>query len=299
MRYGVSLPNFGEGIDARTIAGLARDAEEAGWDGFFLWDDLLLELSPSRIPVVDPWIALSAAAVRTSRIRLGPMVTPLPRRRPVKLARETASLDHLCGGRLILGVGIGAMPYQWDYLGEEPDMRARGAMLDEGLEVLTGLWTGEPFCHRGEHYRIGGEPPEEEWRAIFYPPPLQRPRIPIWVAGTWPLKPPFRRAARWDGVFPRKTEGGRILPMTPQDVREVARYVAQYRTTDEPFDVVVSGKTPGDDWASGVQTLAPYEEAGLTWWVESIDPWRFGWTEGGAWPSEEMRRRVRQGPPEA
>jgi len=295
----VSLPNFGEGIDARVIAGIARDAEEAGWDGFFLWDDLLAEFSPGRIPVVDPWIALSAAALSTSRLRLGPMVTPLPRRRPVKLARETASLDHLSGGRLTLGVGIGAMPYQWDYLGEEPDMRVRGAMLDEGLEVLSGLWTGEPFEHRGEYYRVGGEPPEEEWRAIFYPPPLQRPRIPIWVAGTWPAKPPFRRAVRWDGVFPRKAEGGRILPMTPQDVRDVTRYVAEHRTNNEPFDVVVAGKTPGDDRASGAGLVAPYEEAGLTWWLESIDPWRFGWTEDEPWPTGDMRARVRQGPPEA
>jgi alkanesulfonate monooxygenase SsuD/methylene tetrahydromethanopterin reductase-like flavin-dependent oxidoreductase (luciferase family) len=299
VRYGVSVPNFGEGIDARAIAALAHDAEEAGWDGFFLWDDLLLEFSSDRMPVVDPWIALSATALSTSHISLGPMVTPLPRRRPAKLARETASLDHLCGGRLILGVGIGAMPYQWDYLGEEPDMRVRGAMLDEGLAVLTGLWTGEPFRHRGEHYRISGESPEEEWLAIFYPPPLQRPRIPVWVAGTWPIKPPFRRAARWDGVFARKTEDGRILSMTPQDVRDMTRYVAQHRTNEEPFDVVVAGETPGDDRGSGAQIVASYEEVGLTWWVESIDPWRFGWTEDGPWPAEGMCARVRQGPPKA
>ena len=297
MRYGLSMPNFGEGIDAGAIAGLAREAEEAGWDGFFLWDHLLA-FSPGPVPVVDPWIALAAVAMSTSRIRLGPMVTPLPRRRPVKLARESASLDHLSGGRLILGVGIGALPYEWDYLGEEPDMLVRGAMLDEGLEVLTGLWTGEPFGHRGEHYKIGGDPPDEGWRAVFYPPPLQRPRIPIWVAGTWPLKPPFRRAARWDGVFPMKAENGRILPMTPEDVRDVTSYVADHRTSDRPFDVVVAGETPGGDRTAGAEIVAPYEEAGLTWWVESIDPWRFGWTENEPHPTEEMRTRVRQGPPE-
>jgi alkanesulfonate monooxygenase SsuD/methylene tetrahydromethanopterin reductase-like flavin-dependent oxidoreductase (luciferase family) len=191
------------------------------------------------------------------------------------------------------------MPYEWDYLGEEPDMRVRGAMLDEGLEVLTGLWTGQPFGHRGEHYRIGGEPPDEDWRAVFYPPPLQRPRIPIWVAGTWPAKPPFRRAARWDGVFPMKAEGRRILPMTPQDVRDVTRYVAEHRVNEGPFDVVVAGETPGGDRAAGEEILVPYEEAGLTWWVESIDPWRFGWTGNGPWPTAEMRARVREGPPGA
>ncbi|HEX2738828.1 MAG TPA: LLM class flavin-dependent oxidoreductase, partial [Rubrobacter sp.] len=271
MRYGLSLPNFGEGIDARTIAGLAREAEEAGWDGFFIWDHLLA-FSPRPVPVVDPWISLAAAAMSTSRIRLGPMVTPLPRRRPAKLARESASLDHLSGGRMILGVGIGAMPYEWDYLGEEADMRVRGAMLDEGLDVLTGLWTGQPFAHRGKHYRIQGESPDEDWRAVFYPPPLQRPRVPIWVAGTWPVKPPFRRAARWDGVFPMKAEGRRILPMTPEDVRHVKRYVAEHRTEEGPFDVVVAGETPGDDRATGADIVEPYEEAGLTWWIESIDP---------------------------
>ena len=296
MRYGVSLPNFGEGVDARAIARLALEAEEAGWDGFFLWDHLLA-FSPGPVPVVDPWIALTAAALSTSRVRLGPMVTPLPRRRPVKLARETASLDRLSGGRLTLGVGIGAMPYEYDYLGEEPDMRTRGAMLDEGLEVLTGLWSGEPFEYRGEHYRVGGETPNGGWRAVFYPPPLQRPRIPVLVAGTWPAKPPFRRAARWDGAFPMKVEGGRIVPMTPEDVRGVARYVAGHRTADGPFELVVAGETPGDDRAAGAGIVAAYKEVGVTWWIESIDPWRFGWTEGEPWPAGEMRTRVREGPP--
>lgn len=299
MRYGVSVPNFGGGVDARAIAGLAREAEEAGWDGFFIWDHLLA-FSPGPVSVVDPWIALSAAALSTSRVRLGPMVTPLPRRRPAKLARESASLDHLSGGRLVLGVGIGAMPYEWDYLGEEPDTRVRRAMLDEGLEVLTGLWTGEPFGHRGEHYRIGGEPPDEDWRAVFYPPPLQRPRIPVWVAGTWPVKSPFRRAARWDGAFPMKVEGGRIVPLTPEDAREVARYVAGHRAgSSGPFELVVAGETPGEDQKEGARTVATYEEAGVTWWVESIDPWRFGWTGDESWPTVEMRDRIRQGPPEA
>src|SRR5215208_2361129 len=217
VRYGVSVPNFGVGVDARAITELAREAEEAGWDGFFLWDHLLA-FSPGSVPVVDPWVALTAVALSTSRLRLGPMVTPLPRRRPVKLARETVSRDHLSGGRLILGVGIGAMPYEWNYLGEEPDARVRGAMLDKGLEVLAGLWSGEPFDHHGEHYR---------------------------VAGTWAVKAPFRRAARWDGAFPMKVEGGRIVPMTPEDAREVARYVAANRAGDGSFELVVAGETAG------------------------------------------------------
>src|SRR5918994_3738575 len=169
-RYGVSVPNFGVGVDARAIAELAREAEEGGWEGFFLWDHLLA-FSPGPVPVVDPWVALTAVALSTSRVWLGPMVTPLPRRRPAKLARETASLDHLSGGRLILGVGIGAMPYEYDYLGEEADTRVRGAMLDEGLEVLTGLWSGEPFGHHGEHYRVAGDPPRARMAGHLLPSP--------------------------------------------------------------------------------------------------------------------------------
>jgi len=293
------MPNFGEGIDAGAIAGLARDAEDAGWDGFFLWDHLLA-FTPGPVPVVDPWIALTAAAMNTGRIRLGPMVTPLPRRRPTKLARESASLDRLPDGRLIPGVGIGAMPYEWDYLGEEPDARVRGAMLDEGLEVIAGLWTGEPFGHRGGHYRVAGEPPNDDWRAVFYPPPLQRPRVPIWVAGTWPIRAPFRRAARWDGAFPMKVEDGNITPMTPEDARGGARYVAEHREPSAgPFELVVAGETPGGDRAAGARIVASYEEAGVTWWIESIDPWRFGWTGNTPWPTGQVHARVLQGPPEA
>jgi alkanesulfonate monooxygenase SsuD/methylene tetrahydromethanopterin reductase-like flavin-dependent oxidoreductase (luciferase family) len=182
VRYGVSVPNFGVGVDARAIGELAREAEESGWDGFFLWDHLLA-FSPGPVPVVDPWVALTAVTLSTSRVWLGPMVTPLPRRRPAKLARETASLDHLSGGRLILGVGIGAMPYEYDYLGEEADMRVRGAMLDEGLEVLTGLWSGEPFGHRGEHYRVANDPPSRNGEPSFTLPRCNAPASPSgWAA---------------------------------------------------------------------------------------------------------------------
>jgi len=171
----------------QTLARLAREAEAAGWDGFFIWD-IFGGDSAAPAPVVDPWIALAAIAATTERIRFGTMVTPLPRRRPWKLAREAVSLDHLSGGRLILGVGIGAMPEEFARFGDEPDPRKRAEMLDEGLEVLTGLWSGEPFSFHGRYYWV------EE--ATLLPRPVQQPRIPIWVAGIWPHKPPFRRAAR-------------------------------------------------------------------------------------------------------
>lgn len=290
MRYGISIPPFADYSNPRTLAALAREAEAAGWDGFFIWDHMLF----GPIPVVDPWVALTAIALSTERIRIGPMVTPLPRRRPTKLARETVSLDRLSGGRLVLGVGIGESPWEWEYLGEQPDLRVRGAMLNEGLEVLTGLWSGEPFSFNGRHYRVEGELPDGTRRARFLPPALQSPRIPIWVAGVWPNKPPFRRAARWDGIFPMKKGGA--MP-TPDDLREMVAYVEAQRTSAGPFDVVLAGATPGADPAEDAAIVAPYAGAGLTWWVESVDPWRYGWNWDGDWPVEAMNERVRRGPP--
>jgi alkanesulfonate monooxygenase SsuD/methylene tetrahydromethanopterin reductase-like flavin-dependent oxidoreductase (luciferase family) len=292
MQYGISVPNFGAYFDPRLLAALARDAEQAGWDGFFLWDHLL-GFYPGPVPVVDPWVALAAIALATERVRIGPMVTPLPRRRPTKLARETVSVDHLSGGRLTLGVGIGAMPYEWDYLGEEADLRVRGAMLDEGLEVLTGLWSAQPFRHVGAHYHIAGNPPDAEWGAIFGPPPLQTPRIPIWVGGTWPRKAPFRRAARWDGVCP----DGPGRPLAPDEVRDLVAYIDAHRTSAGPFDVVIAGATPGDDAAQAAAIAGAQATAGATWWIEGINPWRFGWNYPDPWPVEAMRERIEQGPP--
>jgi alkanesulfonate monooxygenase SsuD/methylene tetrahydromethanopterin reductase-like flavin-dependent oxidoreductase (luciferase family) len=293
VQYGISVPNFGPYFDPRVLAALARDAEQAGWGGFFLWDHIL-GFYPGPVPVVDPWVALAAIALATERVRIGPMVTPLPRRRPTKLARETVSVDHLSGGRLTLGVGIGALPYEWDYLGEEGDLRVRGAMLDEGLEVLTGLWSAQPFRHAGTHYHIAGNPPDEEWGAIFGPPPLQTPRIPIWVGGTWPHKAPFRRAARWDGVCP----DGPGRPLTPDEVRDLVAYINAHRTSDSPFDMVIAGATPGDDPAQAAEIAGAQAAAGATWWIEGIHPWRFGWNYPDPWPVETMRERILQGPPQ-
>jgi len=192
MKFGVYLPNFGPYGDARVLAALACDAEAAGWDGFFIWDHIARSWATD---VVDPWIALAAVAVATTRVRIGALVTPIPRRRPWKLARETVSLDHLSSGRLIFAVGIGSgQAVEWDDLGDEVDVKKRGQMLDEGLAVLDGLWQGEPFSHAGEYYRVK--------KAHFLPRAIRSPRIPVWVAGNWPNKAPMRRAARWDGAFP-------------------------------------------------------------------------------------------------
>jgi len=292
MRYGLYIPPFGDYADARVLADLARDAEEAGWDGFFLWDHLTLEYEPDA-PMVDIWVALTAIAMRTERIRFGPLVTPIARRRPWKLARETASLDQLSGGRLILGVGAGVVnPPEYEHLGEPGDLKVRAAMLDEGLEILTGLWRGEPFSYTGAHYTVK--------EACFIPTPAQQPRIPIWVAGLWPNKAPMRRAARWDGVYPLNRDDP-TEDMTPEQIKEVVAYVTAHRKSDAPFDVVHRGTTPGrdsaEDAAESAAIVATYAEAGVTWWVESIGPWRFEWNFQPPWPTEAMRACIRKGPP--
>ena len=287
MQYGLYLPNFGPFGDARMLADLASDAETAGWDGFFIWDHIA---RPLLTEVVDPWIALAAIAMKTSRLRIGALVTPLPRRRPWKVARETVSLDHLSGGRLVFGVGTGSSgggEVEWANFGEEMDAEARAAMLDEGLAVLTGLWSGAPFTFTGRHYRVA--------ESRFLPPAMQAPRIPVWVAGYWPNRPPFRRAARWDGVFPLfGVEGPDVLP----HVLAAVRYVRECRTDGAAFDVAhAGGPTPGDDPPRAAAIVQPYEEAGVTWWLERIYPTCFGAEWSGHWPVDAMRARIQQGPP--
>ena len=276
MQYALYLPNFGAQHSARALADLARQAEESGWDGFFLWDHVINEAE--GVPLVDVWVALTAIAMQTSRLRLGATVTPLPRRRPWKLARETVSLDHLSNGRLTLGVGLG-VPVEFAPFGENSDNKARAAKLDEGLDILAGLWKGEPFEHHGQAYQLE--------RTTFRPPSLQQPRIPVWVGGWWPTKAPFRRAARWDGVIPLKLAGNHLL--TPKDVTEVREFIRAERTSPDPFDIAVINWTDPSDPEKAVRKVARYARAGATWWLESL------YMEQNS--LEAMRRRIRHGPP--
>jgi alkanesulfonate monooxygenase SsuD/methylene tetrahydromethanopterin reductase-like flavin-dependent oxidoreductase (luciferase family) len=281
------MPNFGVGLDARAVGDLAASAEAAGWDGFFLWDHTLA-FSPGPVDLVDPWIALAVAATRTSRIRLGTLVTPLPRRRPADLARQVVTLDRLSTGRVTLGVGTGAMPFEWDFSGEEPDPVVRGDMLDEGLEVVTRLWSGQVVRHEGVHYRLAGT---DGWGALHHPPPVQRPRVPVWVATTWPQGGrPLRRAARWDGVVPMRTD----FAWEPSDTAGVVAAVARLRGSLDGFDVVVPGET---DAGSGGRAVEAHARAGATWWTEAVHAFRFGYEDGGVWPREEMAARIAAGPP--
>jgi alkanesulfonate monooxygenase SsuD/methylene tetrahydromethanopterin reductase-like flavin-dependent oxidoreductase (luciferase family) len=281
MRYAVNVPNFEDYSDVRTVAALAADAEAAGWDGFFVWDHLTF-VKAWKLRIADPWLLLAGVALATERLRLGPMVTPLPRRRPWKVARETVTLDRLSGGRLVLGVGLGEPPEdEYGSFGEPADPVVRAAMLDEGLEVLTRLWSGGTVSFQGRHYRVD--------EVAFQPTPVQRPRIPIWVAGAWPRRGPLRRAARFDGSVPLKLDpGGELVPLDGDDLRGLLEVVRGHRSSTEPFDVAVGGITP-DDPAAARDLLTPLAEAGMTWWQESVDP-----RQGDL---DHWRRKVRRGPP--
>jgi alkanesulfonate monooxygenase SsuD/methylene tetrahydromethanopterin reductase-like flavin-dependent oxidoreductase (luciferase family) len=292
LKTAIYLPNYGPFGDARTIADLARDAESAGWDGFFLWDHIAeRDERGVSLPHADPWLALTAAAMQTTSITLGTTVTPLPRRRPHKLARETVTLDRLSGGRLILSVGIGGGQLEWDHLGEETDLKSRGRMLDEGLDVLVGLWSGEPFQFDGDHYHIE--------QAQFLPPPFQQPRISVWVGGVWPNKRPFRRMARWDGMFPLFDVFG------PEQEPVFAQAVAYVQTEREriglngPFDVIKMGMSPGDNPAEATAIINSAIKAGATWWLELLMPEVYGFYPTDPQAYTILRTRVMQGPPTA
>lgn len=275
MRFALNLAAFNELADVRTLAELAHEAEDMGWDGFFLWDHLQTE---AGAPVADPIVALSAIAMSTGRIRLGALVTPLPRRRPWKFARETATLDRLSTGRLIVGVGIGGDWWgEYGAFGEPTGDKAHAEMLDEALAVLTGLWSGKPFSYAGKHYSVHD--------ARFLPTPMQQPRIPIWVAGIWPNKAPFRRAARWDGIAALRAKDA---PVQPEDVRDLVRFMREQRGTDDPFDVALTGYVGNQSADEATALLRRYAEAGVTWWQES-----FLSTD----TVEMVRARIQQGPP--
>jgi alkanesulfonate monooxygenase SsuD/methylene tetrahydromethanopterin reductase-like flavin-dependent oxidoreductase (luciferase family) len=255
VRFAVNIPNFGPYADAAAVAELAATAEEAGWDGFFVWDHIVVA---DAMPVGDPWVMLTAVAMATERLIIGPMVTPLPRRRPWVVARQTVTLDRLSGGRLVLGVGIGVPAHvEFGTFGEPTGVRERAEMLDEALDVIVGMWSGEPFSYRGKHFHVD--------ETTFMPKPVQRPHIPIWVAGTWPNKGPFRRAARFDGAFPLADDDGATSLISPDGVAEVVAYVAGQRDDDggdyEMSAAIVLTGDAGEDQ----RVLAEFAEAGVTW----------------------------------
>ena len=262
MKFSVTLGAAGDGRDPAALADLAALAEAAGWDAFLLED----YVSCRGLPTYDPWVCLAAIAVATARIRIGTTVTPLPRRQPWELAAQAVSVDHLSGGRLILGVGSGAA--------DDPALTAAGtpataseraAQLDEGLQVLTALWTGTAVHHHGDYHRIDG--------LQLAATPLQQPRIPIWVGGDLRRPGVRRRLTRWDGACVYRERA-----LDPGDVRDIAALIGAAGRDLAGYDIKVSGN---QDQLSG------FAAAGATWWGRWIPPGRPG----------EARKIISDGPP--
>jgi alkanesulfonate monooxygenase SsuD/methylene tetrahydromethanopterin reductase-like flavin-dependent oxidoreductase (luciferase family) len=277
LRRGLAVPCFT--ADPADIIGLGLAAEQGGFDGFFLWDHLTHDDRGDGPPVLDLWPLLAVLATQTSQIRLGTLITPVPRRRPWQLAKETVTVDRLSGGRLVLGVGIGSPVYGDFGIFHEPTSgRVRAGLLDEGLEVLTGLWTGQRFAFSGEHFTV--EP------VRFRPVPVQQPRIPIWVGGVLPARGPVRRACRWDGMVPLVRHGsGETGRASAGDIAAVRDQARLARGSADGFDLVVWAdleQEPGE-----VAGLAPdYVAAGATWWVESAE-------SGPGWLDQATERVAR------
>jgi luciferase-like monooxygenase len=299
VRFGVTLPNMGVGSDPEVLVDLAVEAENAGWEGVFIWDAPFggSEYGDEVQVIHDAWVALSAMAVRTERVLLGTMITPLPWRTPGMVARQAATLNELSRGRFVLAVGLGYPPPGGMYFHEETDRRTRARMLDEGLEIIAGLWTGKPFTFDGEHYRV------REVRLQ----PAPDPRIPVWVVGAWhtdpdawPKRKSLRRALRWDGVLPnvfRPTGRSRpdlpdspVMDPGPDDMRAMTDWIRAERPG--PFDIVMEGGSQTDENTTP-EVVAEWRDAGATWWLEPV--WWAMYRHPGD-PSA-MRERIKTGPP--
>ncbi len=281
MKFAINLPNGRRCGHPRMMAEFARLAETSGWDAVFM-EDYIIWQGHNAALTYDPWVTLSAMAMSTSTIRLGTMVTPIARRRPWKLAREAVTLDHLSGGRLILGIGVGDTEIDTSFtrFGEVTDDRQRAKMVDEALELLTRLWSGRQTSFDGSFHHVHG--------VRLLPKPVQRPRIPIWIGGVWPSKGPTQRALRWDGacLYKRPSQGD----FTPEDVRELVGLSQARPNADTPFDIVV-GHACWQRMKNNRREnayVASLARAGATWWSMYISPD----TE------KAMRRCIQAGPPQ-
>ncbi len=278
MRYGFVIP----GGSARFCAEMSHEAEQAGWDGVFIPDAISIRTTEGILSFEDPWVTLGAMAMCTNRVILGPMVTPVSRRRPWKLAREVLTLDHLSEGRIVLPVGLGSKDdLGFEAVGDTLDRKIRAELLDEGLAIIDGLWSGEPFSFQGKHYHIEN--------IQILPKPVQQPRPPIWVVGVWPRAKSMRRILHWDGVLPAIcNEQGEWRQTIPEDVHMIYDYVSAQRQDKGPFEIVLEGKTSTDP-QKALEKLQPFIDAGMTWWIETM------WS-GPNYP-EDIRARIRSGPP--
>jgi alkanesulfonate monooxygenase SsuD/methylene tetrahydromethanopterin reductase-like flavin-dependent oxidoreductase (luciferase family) len=277
MQFGIIITTG----DPATVASLAAEAEAAGWDGVFYFDAIAI----GSMELYDPWVVLAAVAQTTGRVRIGAIVTPPARRRPWKLARETMTLDRLSGGRLVLPVGLGVLDDAgFGTVGEPTDIRIRAELLDETLEILVGLWSGQPFRFAGRHYNFD--------EMTFLPSPIQQPRVPIWVVGVWPRERSMRRAIRWDGIIPQAhDEHGQPADLRPEDVRAISDYAIREGPPGErerPFEIIAQGTSSASDRKAAAATIRPWADAGATWWIEA------DWQDATI---DSLRRRIKAGPP--
>jgi alkanesulfonate monooxygenase SsuD/methylene tetrahydromethanopterin reductase-like flavin-dependent oxidoreductase (luciferase family) len=271
IRYGAVLPG---GTATRQLA-QAMLAEQSGWDGVFVWEAAY---------GVDAWSLLAAMAVRTTRVRLGTMLTPLPWRRPWKLASEVATLDQISGGRAVLAVGVGATDTDLPDTGEVTDLRGRAERMDEGIDLIRALWDGGT-SYEGRHYRYRTGRMDLGSAAR----PVQE-RIPIWVVGVWPRPKSMRRVLRCDGIIPQYETDGR--DPDPDDARAVRRWLSEHGA-GPGFDVVADGETPAEDPAAAAALVRPWADAGCTWWLET----RWELPHDSPERMEEIEERLAAGPP--
>jgi alkanesulfonate monooxygenase SsuD/methylene tetrahydromethanopterin reductase-like flavin-dependent oxidoreductase (luciferase family) len=272
VRYGIHVPILGRYAEPGLVVEMAQAAEAAGWEALFVWDHLAWAWD---VPSADPWVVLAAAAQATTGLRLGTAVTPLPRRRPAVVASAVATLDRLSGGRVIFGAGAGGVAAEFTAFAEPDGAADRAAMLDEGLAVITALWSGQPVQHAGRFYRVDG--------VRLAPLPLQRPRVPVWIGGHSPAA--LRRAARWDGwVLGCDDEDGTMV-VPPARIAAGAEAMARERPASGPRDIAVTGVSAGP----GDRIARAYAGAGATWWLEHV--------HGGRGSHPSILDRIRAGPP--
>lgn len=286
MRYGFIYT----GSDPNLAVELAALAEASGWHGFFVWEGIW---------ATDPWATLGAAAMVTDRIKLGTMLTPVPRRRPWELAGQTMTVDRLSGGRVILSAGLGvseAEPRFWIFE-DDPGRKERAELLDESLDLMQQLWRGRPFEFEGEHYRA------RRTDSMLPPATVQAPRIPTWVVGLWPRPKSMRRVARYDGWIPNYAPPGNAPEsadeqqrlFTPEIAAEAMGWIQAERErlgiADRPFDMIQEGTTSGMDAAADAARVRPWVEAGATWWLES------DWSVPAERIEAAARARIAAGPP--
>ena len=260
MKYGIYTPNWGPIFETpRKFVELAQKAEDAGWDGLFLWDHVNEYEDGVTVSFTDVWTMLGAIATNTEKIQIGTTVTALPRRRPWKLAREIVAVNKLSEGRFTFGVGLGV---DGDYqpFHDEMVIKNRAEMVQESLDIITGLISGEVFSYQGKHFTI------EETQ--FLPKPIGK--IPIWCAGTWPNKGPFKRAAHYDGIIPL-IEGFED-PVTTEVMNDIKGYLLEHRKNLNDFDLVKIGGRYSDD--RYYEEAKAFESIGTTWWLETVGPWR-------------------------